>query len=135
MAVGDAHVFSDFLTTVLKQVCFQSQRLLFSGASAEVGGENSKKVRLNLVSNLQPQVRSLTCSLLSHPVGTMLINIRLYSMCTSSLISDLYCPHLTGFFFLKRWYISGNEEECSSPAFSHFPTMFSKDVFGTIIKP
>ena len=36
MAVGDAHVFPDFLTPVLTQISFQSHRLLFSHASAEV---------------------------------------------------------------------------------------------------
>ena len=41
MAVGDAHVFSDFPTSVLTQISFQSHRLLFSQASAEVRGENT----------------------------------------------------------------------------------------------
>ena len=41
MAVDDAHVFSDFLKQVLTQVSFQSHRLLFSQASAEVRGENT----------------------------------------------------------------------------------------------
>ena len=36
MAVGDAYVFPGFLTPVLTQLSFQSHRLLFSHASAEV---------------------------------------------------------------------------------------------------
>ena len=41
MVVGDAHVFHGFLTPVLTQISFQSHRLLFSHASAEVRGENT----------------------------------------------------------------------------------------------
>ena len=41
MAVGDAHVFTGFLTPVITQLSFQSHRLLFSHASAEVRGENT----------------------------------------------------------------------------------------------
>ena len=41
MVVGDAHVFPSFLTPVLTQLPFQSHRLLFSHASAEVRGENT----------------------------------------------------------------------------------------------
>ena len=41
MAVGDARVFPGFLTPVLTQLSFQSHRLLFSHASAEVQGENT----------------------------------------------------------------------------------------------
>ena len=40
MAVGDAYVFSGFLTPVLTQLSFQSHRLLFSHISAEVRGKN-----------------------------------------------------------------------------------------------
>ena len=40
MAVGDAHVFPGFLTPVPSQISFQSHRILFSHASAEVRGEN-----------------------------------------------------------------------------------------------
>ena len=38
--VGDIHVFHGFLTPVLTQLFFQSHRLLFIHASAEVRGEN-----------------------------------------------------------------------------------------------
>ena len=41
MAVGDAHVFPGCLTPVLTQLSFQSHRLLFSNALAEVRGENT----------------------------------------------------------------------------------------------
>ena len=41
MAVGDAHVFTGFLTPVLTQLSFQSHQLLFSHTSAEVRGENT----------------------------------------------------------------------------------------------
>ena len=41
MAVGDAYMFPGFLTPVLTQLSFQSHRLLFSDASAEVRGENT----------------------------------------------------------------------------------------------
>ena len=53
MAVADAHVFPGFLTPVLIQLSFQSHRLLFSHASAEVRGDG-KEVRLNRVMNSQP---------------------------------------------------------------------------------
>ena len=36
MAVGDAHVFPGFFTPVLTQISFQSNRIFFSHASAEV---------------------------------------------------------------------------------------------------
>ena len=48
-------MFPGFLTPVLTLLFFQSHRLLFSHASAEVSGENTpKKSRLNLGSNSQP---------------------------------------------------------------------------------
>ena len=53
MVVGDVHVFPGFLTPALTQISFQSHRLLFSHASAEVKGE--KKGCLNRVLNLQPR--------------------------------------------------------------------------------
>ena len=46
MRVGDAHVFPGFLTPVLTQLPFQSHRLLFSYASAEVRGENTPERKL-----------------------------------------------------------------------------------------
>ena len=58
MVVGDAHVFPDLLTPVLTSIL--SDRLLFSGASAEVRG--GQKFCLN-------RVMSPTRSLLSHPGG------------------------------------------------------------------
>ena len=41
MAVGDAHVFPDFLTPVLTQLFFPNPWTTFSHASAEVRGENT----------------------------------------------------------------------------------------------
>ena len=46
MAIGYTHVFSGFLTPVLVQLSFQSHRLLFSHASAEVRGENTPDLEL-----------------------------------------------------------------------------------------
>ena len=43
MVVSDAHVFPGFLAPVLTQLFFQSHRLLFSHASAEVRGENTSE--------------------------------------------------------------------------------------------
>ena len=54
MPVRDTHVFPGFLTQVLTQISFQSHRLLFSHASAEMRIYAGKKFRLNGVSNLQP---------------------------------------------------------------------------------
>ena len=56
MAVGDAHMFPGFLTSKLRQLSFQSHRLLFShafskGARRKCAGN---KVNLNQRSNLQP---------------------------------------------------------------------------------
>ena len=50
MAVGDAHVFPGFLTPVLTQLSFQSHRLLFSHASAEVRGDTFDNEQLFQVS-------------------------------------------------------------------------------------
>ena len=41
MAVGDPYVFPGFHTPVLTRLSFQSHRLLFSHASAEVRGKNT----------------------------------------------------------------------------------------------
>ena len=74
MAVGDAHVFPGFLTLVLTQISFQSHRLLFSHASAEVRGENTPE--RNFVSTgsrtHNHQDMSPTRSPLSHPGGSIL---------------------------------------------------------------
>ena len=48
MVVGDAHVFPGFLTPVPIQLSFQSHRLLFSHASAEVRGENTPERKFAL---------------------------------------------------------------------------------------
>ena len=68
MAVGDTHVFSGFLTPVLTKLSFQSHRLLFSHASAEVRGENMPKGKFTSTRNRthDHQVMSPTGSPLSH---------------------------------------------------------------------
>ena len=71
MAVGDAYVFPGFLTPVLTLLFFQSHRLLFSHASAEVRGENmpERKVASTWDRTHNHQVMSPTRSPLSHPGG------------------------------------------------------------------
>ena len=73
MVVGDAYVFPGFLTLVPTQLSFQSHRLLFSHASAEVRGKNTpeRKVASTGDRTLNHQVMSLTRSPLSHPGGVM----------------------------------------------------------------
>ena len=83
MVVGDAH---KFLTPVLKQLSFQSHRLLFSHATAEVRGKNTMERKFasaefrgkntlerNFASTgyqtRNHQVMSLTRSLLNQPDG------------------------------------------------------------------
>ena len=77
MAVGDAHVFPGFLTPVLTQLSFQSHRLPFSHASAEVRGENTPERKFASTGDRtrNHKVRSPTRSPLSHPGGkTKLLN-------------------------------------------------------------
>ena len=71
MVGGDADVFPDFLTPVLTQFSFQSHRLLFSHASADVRGGNTpqRKVASTGDRTHNHQVMSLTRSPLSHPSG------------------------------------------------------------------
>ena len=71
MAVGDAYVFPGFLTPVLTLLFFQSHRLLFSHASAEVRGQNTpeRKVTSTWDRTHNHQVMSPTRSPLSHPGG------------------------------------------------------------------
>ena len=71
MAVGDAHVFPGFLTPVLTQISFQSHRLLFSHASAEVSGETTPERNFVTTGSRthNHQVMSPTRSPLSHPGG------------------------------------------------------------------
>ena len=74
MAVGDAYVFPGFLTPVLILLFFQSHRLLFSHASAEVRGENTpeRKVASTWDRTHNHQVMSPTRSPLSHPGGSLI---------------------------------------------------------------
>ena len=64
MAVGEAHVFPGFLTSVLTQLSFQSHWLLFSHASAEVRGKNTpeRKFASTGYQTRNHQVMSLTRS-------------------------------------------------------------------------
>ena len=73
MAVGDAHVFPGFLTPVLTQFSFQSHRLLFSHASAEVRGENRPERKFASTGSRTHyhQVMSPTRSPLSQPGGAL----------------------------------------------------------------
>ena len=81
MAVGDAYVFPGFLTPVLTLLFFQSHRLLFSHASAEVRGENTpeRKVASTWDRTHNHQVMSPTRSPLSHPGGSQ-FQIRQYKI-------------------------------------------------------
>ena len=71
MAVVDAHVFLGFLTPVITQLSFQSHRLLFSHASAEVKGENSTERKFALTGSRthKHQVMNPTRLPLSNPGG------------------------------------------------------------------
>ena len=87
MAVGDAYVFPGFLTPVLTLLFFQSHRLLFSHASAEVRGENTpeRKVASTWDRTHNHQVMSPTRSPLSHPGGLRNSVNSLISICLSDL--------------------------------------------------
>ena len=65
------YVFPGFLTPVLTLLFFQSHRLLFSHASAEVRGENTpeRKVASTWDRTHNHEVMSPTRSPLSHPGG------------------------------------------------------------------
>ena len=69
MAVSDAHVFPGFLTPLLTQLPFQSHRLLFSHASAEIRGKKTleRKLASTVYQTHNHQVTSLTRSPPSHP--------------------------------------------------------------------
>ena len=71
MAVGDAYAFPGFLTPVLTQISFQSQRLLFSHASAGVRGENTPERNFASTGSQthNHQVMSPTRSPLGNPGG------------------------------------------------------------------
>ena len=71
MVVSDARVFPGFLTPVLAYLSFQSHRLLFSYASAEVRGEKTpeRKFATTGYRTHNHQVMSPTRSSLSHPGG------------------------------------------------------------------
>ena len=91
MAVGDAHVFPGFLTPVLKQLSFQSHRLLFLLASTEVRGENKPERKFATIGyrTHNHQVMSQTRSLLSHPGGHGLFGIADLKL-MNTLMTELY---------------------------------------------
>ena len=76
MEVSGAHVFPNFLTAILTQISFQSHRLLFSHASAEVKGENTPEQMFASTGSLthHHQVMSPTHSPLSHPGGALILD-------------------------------------------------------------
>ena len=78
MAVGDAHVFPGFLTPVLTQLSFQSHRLLFSHASAEVRGENTLERKFASTGDRthNHHVMSPTRSPLSHRGGAVAFRVQ-----------------------------------------------------------
>ena len=111
MAVGNAHVFPGFLTPVLTQLSFQSHRLLFSHASAEVRGENTpeRKVASTGDRTHNHQVTSPTRSPLSHLGGviategqrachefcnrnTVLHYCSCHPWSPFNIFSDIHCP-------------------------------------------
>ena len=69
MVVSDAHMLPGSLTPVLTLISFQSPRLLFSHASAEVRGKNTQERNFAPTGSRthNNQVMSLTRSPLSHP--------------------------------------------------------------------
>ena len=75
MTVGDTYLFPGFLTPVLTQLSFQSQRLLYSHASSEVRGENTpeRKFASTVSQTHNHQVMSPTCSPLSHPGEALIL--------------------------------------------------------------
>ena len=93
MAVGDAYVFPGFLTPVLTLLFFQSHRLLFSHASAEVRGENTpeRKVASTWDRTHNHQVMSRTRSPLSHPGGCNNLEASVYKR--SGKISSTISEH------------------------------------------
>ena len=85
MAVGDAHVFPGFLTPVLTQLPFQSDKLLFSHASAEVRGEimPERKFASNRYLTHNHKVMSPTRSPMSQPDGALVLMIATKNMYVS----------------------------------------------------
>ena len=73
MAIGNTHVFPDFIVPVLTQLSFQSHRLLFSHASAQVRVENTPERKFASTGDrtYNHQVMGWTCSPLRHPGGAV----------------------------------------------------------------
>ena len=110
MAIGDAHVFPGFLTTVLLQLFFPKPPTTFLTCFCR-GGRGKytrKKSRLNQGSNSQPRGQESDRLTTEPPVQG----------CYGTSIK--YC---------------GKRRKCWSPAFSAIPTMFSKAVFCRFVNP
>ena len=86
MALGDAHVFTGFLTPAQTQISFQSHRQLFSHASAEAIGGNIASTGYRTHNH---QVMSPTGSPLSHPGGAIFALTPLAVFCRISSLRVL----------------------------------------------
>ena len=86
-------MFPAFLTLILTQLSFQSLRLLFSHASAEVRGKNTLKRKFALTRYQTPnhQVISLTHSPLSQPGWTHLEDFLPFSSNMKLLSAKSFC--------------------------------------------
>ena len=100
MAVGDAHVFSGFLTPVLTRISFQSYRLLFSHASAEVRGGNTPERNFDSYEDRthNHQIMSPTRSPLSHPGGAGPFRIAHMSVVRRPQFFQTFSPRMLGQF-------------------------------------
>ena len=107
MAVGDAFVFPDFLTPVLTQLSFQSHRLLFSQML------QSREVKIRRKESLPQSGIELTTtrSSITHRIYILTLSL------TSPGFLRVSCKET-----LKH---CGKRRNCSLPAISPFPTVFS----------
>ena len=101
MAVGDAHVFPSFLTTVLTQLFFLKPATFFSHASAEVRGENMPERKFASTGDRthNHEVMSATHSPLRHGWGESIGN-GLYKALTSNVAMFRIAVHCKG--IIKR---------------------------------
>ena len=123
MTVGDAYVFPGFLTPVLTQLFFPKPPTTFLTCfcRGERRKYTGKKSRLNRGSNLQPP---------GHESDTLTTEPpRRGSLCGNGLnVVQMIC--------ITDWVenIVVKKRKCRSPAFSPFPTMFSKGFFTRVVK-
>ena len=113
MAVGDSHVFPGFLTPVLTQLSFQSHRLLFPHASAEVRGENTPERKFASTGSRthDHQVMSPT---LSHPGGVVTVILRCFAKEPSKtlLVLPVRLPNETHFHTMPHFDALRNIYSC-----------------------